>query len=169
MNPLALIALYAALWIGFHFGAGYVAHHLPLSLLARLPLVSVIYAWEADGRLYERLAIRRWKDHLPEAGGFYRGGFAKRRLETQDGGYLARFALETSRAECSHWLTWLLALSFFAWNPWPIGLIMLLYGAIVNLPCILVQRYNRARFRRILNKGARASRGRTAPAARAGC
>lgn len=168
MNPLALIALYAALWIGFHFGAGYVAHRLPNRLLAQLPLVSGIYGWEAEGRFYERLAIRQWKDHLPEAGAFYRGGFTKRRLQAQDADYLAHFALETSRAEFSHWLTWLLALSFFAWNPWPIGLVMLLYGAIVNLPCILVQRYNRARFRRILHKGARVSRGRATPAASAG-
>ncbi|NEV63678.1 hypothetical protein [Thiorhodococcus minor] len=152
---LAIAGLYAAIWLGIHFGAGYVAHRLPAGILESLPLVSRCYGWEASGRVYERAGIRRWKDHLPEAGAFFAGGFSKRRLGGQDPAYLQRFALETTRAECSHWLTWAMALSFFAWNPWEVGVVMLIYGAIVNAPCILVQRYNRARLLRAMRALAR--------------
>lgn len=147
---LELIALYAVIWPLFHFGAGYVAHRLPQHLFAGFAVVSRTYTWERGGRLYEGWGIRRWKDSLPEAGAFYQGGFAKRQLAGRDPGYLGRFIVETSRAEFSHWLTWALALTFFAWNPWPVGVMMVGYGAAVNLPCILIQRYNRPRLRRAL-------------------
>jgi glycosyl-4,4'-diaponeurosporenoate acyltransferase len=152
---LMMAALYALIWLAFHFGAGYVAHRLPLERLASLPVVSRNWDWEHDGRVYEDLGMRAWKDRLPEAGAFYSGGFSKRRLSARDAAYLSRFALETSRAEWSHWLTWALALTFFAWNPWQVGIVMLIYGAIVNLPCILIQRYNRARLQRVARTLAR--------------
>lgn len=148
MNLLALAALYSVIWILIHFGAGYLAHHLPGGVLAALPLVNRSYRWEVSGRLYTWLGIRTWKDHLPEAGDFYAGGFSKRNLRSRDPVYLQRFVLETSRAEFSHWLTWGMALTFFVWNPWQVGVVMLIYGAIVNLPCILIQRYNRVRLMR---------------------
>jgi glycosyl-4,4'-diaponeurosporenoate acyltransferase len=152
---LEYAALYAVIWIFFHFGAGYLAHLMPAGLVAALPAVSRQYGWERTGKIYERLGIRSWKDGLPEAGGLFRGGFAKRRLESHDADYLGRFALETSRAECSHWLTWSLSLTFFAWNPWQVGVVMVIYGALANAPFILVQRYNRARLHRLIQALAR--------------
>ncbi len=146
-----LITLYATLWIVFHLGSGYVAHRLPLHLLVALPVIGSSYTWEEKGKFYAWLWIRRWKDALPEAGGFFRGGFCKRHLHGTDANDLDRFAQETCRAEYSHWLTWSMALTFFAWNPWQIGVVMLIYGAVTNAPFILVQRYNRARLRRILS------------------
>jgi glycosyl-4,4'-diaponeurosporenoate acyltransferase len=155
LNLFVLAAVSAALWLVFHFGAGAIAHSLPQRFFASLPLVSRSYDWEDDGRLYLRLGIRWWKDRLPEAGDFYPGGFSKRHLVGHDRAYLGRFVLETARAEFSHWLTWALALTFFAWTPWPVGVLMLLYGAATNLPCILIQRYNRPRLARALAASAR--------------
>nr|WP_240905775.1 hypothetical protein [Thiorhodococcus mannitoliphagus] len=123
---------------------------MPPAFLRDLPFVSQCYRWETTGRLYERLGIRDWKDRLPEAGDFYAGGFSKRHLHGHDPAYLRRFVIETSRAETSHWLTWGMALTFFAWNPWDVGVAMMIYGAIANLPCILIQRYNRVRLRRAI-------------------
>ena len=34
---------------------------------------------------------------------------------------------------------------FLLWNPWWLGLLMFAYAVIANLPCLIVQRYNRAR------------------------
>ncbi|EXJ16992.1 glycosyl-4,4'-diaponeurosporenoate acyltransferase CrtO family protein [Imhoffiella purpurea] len=153
------VALYSAIWICFHFGSGYLAYLLPNAAIGRLPLVNASYSWENDGKFYEGLGIRTWKDRLPEAGAFFPGGFSKRRLLRQDASYLGKFVLETSRAECSHWLTWGLSLTFFAWNPWEIGVVMLVYGALSNIPFILVQRYNRARLRRTLRIIERQTRG----------
>lgn len=41
---------------------------------------------------------------------------------------------------------------FFLWNRWWADLIMASYAVLANLPCILVQRYNRLRFQRVLTK-----------------
>lgn len=150
MALLETAALYGIIWILFHFGSGYVAHHLPTGVLSALPVVNRNYRWEGSGSLYAWLGIRVWKDRLPEAGAFFEGGFSKRRLRSQTPAYLGRFLLETARAEFSHWLTWGMALTFFLWTPWQVGVVMLIYGAIVNLPCILIQRYNRARLQRVI-------------------
>lgn len=146
-------SLYAAIWIFFHGASGLVAHLVPPNLISRLPLVSHCYNWEET--VYAWLGIRAWKDRLPEAGGLLPGGFSKRRLLSADADYLARFVLETSRAEFSHWLAWSLALTFFTWNPWQVGVVMLIYGALSNAPFILVQRYNRTRLLRAIQKLAR--------------
>ena len=157
LDVLGIIALCAALWAGFHLIAGYVAQRLPLDWLTRQPIIGASYAWERGGRCYEWLGIRAWKDRLPEAGGLLRDGFSKRRLASAEPDYLDRFARETSRAEFGHWLTWALALTFFLWTPWQMGLFMVVYGGLVNLPFILIQRYNRARLRRFIARSARRS------------
>jgi glycosyl-4,4'-diaponeurosporenoate acyltransferase len=41
---------------------------------------------------------------------------------------------------------------FFLWNPWWSDLIIVAYALTANLPCILAQRYNRARFQRLLTR-----------------
>ncbi len=145
----ATIILYAVAWIGFHLGAGYLVHRLSLPTLRRLPLLCTRLFLKQEMGLYRRLRVQRWKGRLPEAGAFFSGGFSKRRLTGHDDAYLERFILETSRAECAHWLTWALSLTFFIWTPWPVGLVMVGYGGVVNLPFILVQRYNRLRLIRV--------------------
>jgi glycosyl-4,4'-diaponeurosporenoate acyltransferase len=160
---LTIITLYSVVWILFHFGAGYVAHHLPARILVALPFVSRSYARERAGKAYRWLGIHTWKDRIPEAGAFYRGGFSKRHLQSHDLAYLERFALETTRAEFSHWLTWGLSLTFFAWTPWQVGVMMVLYGAASNVPFILVQRYNRARLCQIIQASARRPHGNRTP------
>lgn len=140
-----MLVLYALVWILFHFGSGILAHYLPQRRLDGAPLVGRTWDWERRGRAYRRLGVHRWKDLLPEAGAVLPGGFSKRRLTGRSRAYFERFVLETSRAEVTHWLPWILSLTFFVWTPWPIAAIMVLYGAVTNVPCILVQRYNRAR------------------------
>jgi glycosyl-4,4'-diaponeurosporenoate acyltransferase len=151
-----LIALYALIWITIHIGSGYLAHLVPLRLFTGKGPMCRPRRWEQDGRAYRRLGVHRWKDALPEAGSFFSGGFSKRHLAHRDPAYIARFVAETCRAEASHWLAVLLGLNFFLWNAWYVGLFMLGYALATNLPFILVQRYNRARFRRFLRRHAAA-------------
>ena len=83
---------------------------------------------------------------LPEAGNLFRGGFSKRRVLHHDRAYLERFLVATRRAELAHWPILALGPFFFllerrGGSP----LAMVAYGVVANVPCILVQRYNRAR------------------------
>ena len=58
---------------------------------------------------------------------------------------LKRFLIETSRGELVHWLGILPFWVFGLFAPPQIIWIMLAYALIVNLPCIIAQRYNRPR------------------------
>jgi hypothetical protein len=58
---------------------------------------------------------------------------------------------ETGRAEYTHLFAMLPAPIFFIWNPWWGGIIMIIYAVIINVPCIIAQRYNRARLEVILD------------------
>lgn len=101
---------------------------------------------------YERvLAIKRWKDRLPDGAGWFRGGFAKAKLRQRDPRHLQRFLLEAWRGELCHWTALALVPLFFLWNPWWGDLLIAVYALAANLPCILVQRYNRQRLQRALH------------------
>jgi glycosyl-4,4'-diaponeurosporenoate acyltransferase len=147
---LALAIGGAATWAFWSTVCGYVAHRLPERWLDRDRWLFRLRGPERSGRLYDRvLRIKRWKDLLPEAGGLFRGGFAKRRVH-HDRAYLERFLVETRRAELAHWPILGLGPTFYAWMPWWLASAMLGYAIVANVPCILVQRYNRARLERAL-------------------
>lgn len=106
--------------------------------------------WEKGGRTYEALLVRSWKDRLPDAGPWFTGGFSKGELSSRSPEFLKRFVLETCRGELAHWLVIPSAPLFFLWNrPW-VGGLMVAYAILGNLPCIIVQRYNRIRLTRLL-------------------
>ncbi|HEY8217125.1 MAG TPA: hypothetical protein VIH82_08320 [Acidimicrobiia bacterium] len=147
----------AAVWGAWSAACGYAAHRIPSARLDRDGRLLRLRAWERAGRAYERLLrIKRWKDLLPEAGALFRGGFSKRRVTRHDRAYLESFLVATRRAELAHWPILALAPTFFLWipiagMPWWLALAMAGYGVVANVPCILVQRYNRARLERILS------------------
>ena len=141
----------AATWGVWSTVCGYVAHRLPAQWLQRDSWLLRLHRTERSGRHYDRvLRIKRWKDLLPEAGGLFRGGFAKRRIR-HDRAYLEQFLVETRRAELAHWPILALGPTFYAWMPWWLASAMLGYALAANVPCILVQRYNRARLERALH------------------
>jgi glycosyl-4,4'-diaponeurosporenoate acyltransferase len=144
------IALDVVAWGAVHASTGYLAHRTPLRRLQRDVGPLRLTRWEREVRVFERLRIRRWKDKLPEAGALFAGGMSKRSLPGVDAGGLERFAAETRRAEWAHW--WALgAVPLFAlFNPPVAAAAMVVYAVAANGPCILVQRYNRARLRRAL-------------------
>jgi len=116
--------------------------------------------FERDGRFYERvLRIRRWKRWLPDAGATFEGGVAKRSLARLDVESLDRLRIETLRAEAVHVALLVVAPAFVLWNPPGLAVVMLVYAAVANVPCLVAQRYNRLRVCRILSRRRTARRG----------
>lgn len=106
--------------------------------------------WEGDGAFYRTwLAVRRWKSLLPD-GAPWLGGLAKKRLERRDEEYVRQFIAETRRAECAHWCMLCCLPLFFLWNPLWARWLMAAYAVAANLPCIVVQRYNRQALERMM-------------------
>jgi glycosyl-4,4'-diaponeurosporenoate acyltransferase len=88
--------------------------------------------------------VRAWKEALPEAGTWF-GGISKRRLPSLHDGYLRRFAAESLRAERVHLVLLLVIPVTMMWNRgwWMLGNVV--FGVVLNVPCIIVARYNRVR------------------------
>lgn len=89
------------------------------------------------------LRIRRWKHLLPDGASWISGTFSKSRIASHDPDYLQRFALEARRGEIAHWCMLFCFPTFYLWNPPWASIVMTIYAVVANLPCIIVQRYNR--------------------------
>lgn len=150
----AAVLLDAATWAGWSFVVGLAGARLGEATVASDTRLTRARDFEADGRFYEQLSIRGWKDRLPEFGRFA-GGRSKRVLPGSDRESLAIFAAETRRAEYVHWAIIAGLPIFTVWNPWPLLAAMAVYAFAANLPCIAIQRYNRLRIARIVDRAAR--------------
>ncbi len=148
--PIAwIIALNVGGWLAVQLGLAWAFTKMPAAWFNPGP----VWRWEQEGRFYEvAFRIKAWKDHLPDAARWFEGGFAKRALARTQPDYLERFARETWRGELCHWAAITCAPAFFLWNPWWGDLIVVAYALVANLPCIVVQRYNRARLQRVLTR-----------------
>lgn len=109
--------------------------------------------WERGGAVYQSLfRVRVWKRFLPD-GGAWLGGFKKAQLSSHDLSYLGGFRVECSRGESAHVVQFFLLLGALIWNPWPTaGMVILSYAVLSNLPCVLVQRFNRLRVGQFINR-----------------
>jgi glycosyl-4,4'-diaponeurosporenoate acyltransferase len=146
-----VIALNVGLWPVIHMGASIAGVRSPAHWFSPGAGWFRPARWERQGRTYEQwFAVRLWKRHLPDGATLLRGAFAKKHLESRDPAYLAAFAIETCRGEAVHWATFVCAPVFFLWNPDWAGWVMVGYATVANVPCIIAQRYNRARLLRAL-------------------
>ena len=156
-----VVAADAVVWAGWSAVVGYAAHRLPVDRLAKDGPLTRLRAAERDGRIYERLRIRRWKDRMPELGDAFRGGVSKRALPSGASADLRRLVAETRRAELVHWAIPAVVPVFALWNPAGLMAAMVAYAVVANLPCLVVQRYNRGRLLRVLARRERRSVRRT--------
>jgi glycosyl-4,4'-diaponeurosporenoate acyltransferase len=152
VSPLVGLVSSALGWLLWSLLVGALANRIPADWLARDH-----WFWRrpwGESRLgFEgRLAIRRWKPWLPDAGNALPSGVAKASLVGRERRDLGRLVLETRRAELVHLALWLFWIITPLWLP-PMGvLINLLFATLFNLPCLWVQRYNRLRLQRLLGR-----------------
>ena len=137
-------------WFVIHMSVSYI---MTRRHLTSFNIDSWLYrkrVWEKNGWIYEKLfKVLSWKKILPDGAAIFKGGFEKKRLKESNMGYLASFVKETCRAELTHWVVLLFGPLFFIWNIWWVGILMIAYAILANIPCIITQRYNRIRLRRI--------------------
>jgi len=140
-----------ALWLGWSLAVGAAANQLPLRWLdapgSDRPLAEATMALKR----YERCwLIRHWKPWIPDAGHVLPGGIRKASLMGRDRTGLERLLAETRRAELVHWALWPAWLVTALWLP-PQGVVInFVFATLFNLPCLLLQRYNRLRVRQLL-------------------
>ncbi len=143
----ALAALACALgWLLWSVLVGWLAHRLPPQALDHDTWLTGRRPWpESRSGFEQRLAIRRWKSLLPDAGTAFPGGVAKNSLVGRDRATLQRLLEETRRAELVHLALWPFWIVTALWLP-PAGvLINLVFATLFNVPFLWLQRYNHLR------------------------
>jgi glycosyl-4,4'-diaponeurosporenoate acyltransferase len=138
-------------WLCINLGVSGLISRFPSESFSSLSWLYRQRDWERHGRIYEGLfRIKKWKGWLPDGAVVSRKAFRKKRLMNSELAYLEKFIQETCRAELLHLIVFLFCPIFFIWNPWYVGIIMIVYAAATNLPCIIAQRYNRIRLKRVI-------------------
>jgi glycosyl-4,4'-diaponeurosporenoate acyltransferase len=146
-----IIFLDIFVWLVLHLGISYLCTKIPLSFFRKEMWCFRMRSWENQGMIYQKIfRIKKCKTFIPDGGSLFKGGFPKKNLGSKDTVYLEKFLYETKRAELTHWLVMLPAPVFFLWNIWWAGIIMIFYATFANLPCIMLQRFNRGRLYRLL-------------------
>jgi glycosyl-4,4'-diaponeurosporenoate acyltransferase len=145
---LQLLIIDGAVWVIGGVLVGIVFARRDWRQLAAPGPFTTLRACETRQRYERGLAVRAWKDLLPEAGTWF-GGISKRHLPRRAEGSLQRFAAESLRAERVHWTLLLLVPVLLTWNRGWLLAANVVFALVINLPCIIVARYNRLRLARI--------------------
>lgn len=110
------------------------------------------FPFERQGRIYEKLKIRRWQKKVPDISRILPQLMPAKRLEGRDLQRLPEMIRETCVAELTHWLLCLAGLYCLRLWRGVGGTVMALLNVLGNLPFILIQRYNRPRLKRLLHR-----------------
>ena len=114
--------------------------------------------FEEEGKLYDRFAIRKWKDDLPDMSRIFPSWKPSKspKISRQTAEELEVNLRETCIAEAVH--SALAIVGFGCLEIWPGigGLICSLLSLLGNIPFVMVQRYNRPRFAKLYDRLSRA-------------
>lgn len=149
MNILYAVIYLAVLAVVSH----YVGQSLPRRWFHpdRFPFKS--WAWEQDGNIYKRLGIQQWKDLVPDMSKLLPDMVPKRVDLRETSANTMVLVQETCVAEAVHAGLMVLALGVVALCPNRWGAAIALFDALLlNLPYMLIQRYNRPKLLRLAEK-----------------
>lgn len=111
------------------------------------------FAFEKDGRIYEKLGIRKWQSKVPDMSRILPFMMPPKNLMGDYGQRLPVMILETCAAELTHIVMAVVGLGCLWIWPGAGGAILALIDILLlNLPFILIQRYNRPRLIRLHQK-----------------
>jgi glycosyl-4,4'-diaponeurosporenoate acyltransferase len=149
--PVEVMLLsYIIVWPVIQLSAAIICNHIDDRFFNPEKWILRSRKWEKGGKIYNRIFhIKKWKHLLPDGARVHKKGFEKRNLKSSDPEYIKAFIAETGRAEIIHWCQLLPFWVFGLWSPAIAVWLMLAYAVIVNVPCIIAQRYNRPRLIRL--------------------
>ena len=110
------------------------------------------FSWEKSGKLYRKLRVKKWKDRVPDASKRYKDMYEKKGNMKPDKENLRRLIQETCVAEIVHYQLIVLCLPFLRIWPGLGGIICFCLAIIGNLVFAIIQRYNRPRLIKALER-----------------
>lgn len=126
---------------------------LPKTIFECDALPFCLFRFEKNGSIYDALHIRKWKDGFPDMSVIFPTMMPSKKLpKILSAAQLESMIQETCLAEWVHEILCLFGFGcVFLWEGIGGWLVSLLY-ALGNLPYIIIQRYNRPKFVRLLKK-----------------
>lgn len=108
--------------------------------------------WEDGGKVYNRFYISKWKGKLPDMSRYIKSMIAKKLYGSETADDVKRLIEETCVAEVAHIA--LMILSFGMIVIWQSigGIVCCALYAIGNVPYIMIQRYNRPRLMKMMQR-----------------
>ena len=111
------------------------------------------WKWERDGSVYRHLGIQYWKDLVPDMSKIMPDMVPKRVHSQETAEETTILIQETCVAEAVHVVLMVLAIGIVLICPNSWGVSIALFDALIlNLPFILIQRYNRPKLLRLEEK-----------------
>lgn len=147
------LILCIAIWAFLPMGFSFLCQKLPSRFFNYKNALFRTKSFEKKGGIYKSIfKIHLWKVYLPDGAGVTKSGYTKKHLTDFSNTNLALFLEESCRAELGH-LLGITPFWIFGFFLPPVAIpIMLIYALIVNVPCILAQRYNRPRILELMKK-----------------
>lgn len=111
------------------------------------------FAFEKEGKIYQKLNIHYWQNKVPDMSRILPWSMPAKNMAGDYQNRLPEMIQETCVAEMIHGLLCITGLYCLRLYPGAGGvLVVLIYIIVFNLPYILIQRYNRPRLMRIEKK-----------------
>lgn len=110
------------------------------------------FSFEKDGRIYEKIGIKKWQSRIPDMSRMLPRFMPAKKLEKDFAGKLPVMIKETCVAELIHLILALLAPVCLYIRRGIGGIVLTVLYELGNLSFILVQRYNRPRLLRLQQK-----------------
>jgi len=112
------------------------------------------FTFEKDGKIYEKIKVRKWKTIWPDASMLlYRvfpKHYPKKRLENNDASKIPVLIKESCIAESTHMVAGILGFVCIPIWHGVGGIIISILYFLANVPSIVIQRYNRPRLKKSL-------------------
>lgn len=148
-----MLILSIFLWFIFQVSAARISHKLPDKWLSANNFLFKQRKWEKDGKFYWQIfKVKKWKKFLPDGAAVHKEDYKKKNIHDFSEENLNRFLIESCRAEINHLLAITPFWIFGFFVPTVVILYMFIYALFINAPCIIVQRYNRPRIIKLLER-----------------
>lgn len=130
------------------FIASYLVNLLSYRSLMKIYPFFKTRKWEDRGNIYQKLFhVKEWKEYIPSIGSFDKKNIEKTRITPN---FVAQYLLEGLRAELCHLYAFVFALLLLLITVTRAWFFILVYTIILNIPCVIIQRFNRPRFERLI-------------------
>ncbi len=110
------------------------------------------FDWENGGKIYDKIKIKKWQNKLPDMSRIFKKLMPAKKMVSTKRERIELMVKETCIAEAAHLA--LMIMGFGCISIWEGkgGVIVSIIYFIVNIPFVLIQRYNRPRLLKILRQ-----------------